>query len=121
MQGNTIKMLSAAAVLSLGAIGATMLPASAEQASEDGAEVQQFNSVAQSLTDAVGAAEGQSGATAMSAEFELEGQKPVYEVELVKADGTISTAVVDASTGEVKLTATSDDDDREDEEEDDNR
>lgn len=116
------KTILTAALVAVGLSGAGLTAAQASSGNEAGnaAEIQAFMT-AQSLTDAVKAAEAQTGGKAMDASFEtLKDGSAAYEVELVKADGSQIEALVKAD-GSVtaKAMAADDMDDHEDGEADD--
>lgn len=116
------KTILTAALVAVGLSGAGLTAAQASSGNEanNAAEIQAFMT-AQSLTDAVKAAEAQTGGKAMDASFEtLKDGSAAYEVELVKADGSQIEALVKAD-GSVtaKAMAAEDMDDHEDGEADD--
>jgi hypothetical protein len=100
-------------------LGATLIAATgfglAAQAgsnSDDAAEVQHFLASSQNLTQAIAAAEKAVGGKAMEAGWEGEtATAGAFEVVVVKADGTLSKAVV-AADGAVQVTAMADDNDQ---------
>lgn len=116
------KTILTAALVAVGLTGAGLTAAQASSGNEanNAAEIQAFMS-APSLTDAVKAAEANTGGKAMDASFEtLKDGSAAYEVELVKADGSQIEALVKAD-GSVTATAmaANDMDDHEDGEADD--
>ncbi len=108
MKRITVKTIATSALVSLGLLGAGTMAANAEShmSDDDIAEIQSFQSATQTLAQAVTAAEADTGGTAMSAEFEVEGTDgPAYKVEILMADGTTQTAMVDAMDGTVTAMA----------------
>lgn len=69
----------------------------------DDAEHRAFLTSKVSVADAAVAAEGETGARAMSVEFTKEDGAFVYEVELLDKDGTELEVLVDPNTGAVKV------------------
>lgn len=95
-------LLTLAAALSTGAVFAV----SAETTQATPAqEAQQFLSAPKTLSDAVAAAEGQTGARAISASYEAQNGTMAYMVELVAPDGTEQAVSVDATSGAVTVLA----------------
>lgn len=104
MKRKTILTLGSSTLLSLGLLGGAATMASAEQRtdSSDMAEVQAFMAAPGSITEAIAAAETQSGGKAVSAEFESDqANAGMYEVEIVMTDGTTSTLVMNPADGSV--------------------
>jgi uncharacterized membrane protein YkoI len=85
---------------------------------DDAAEHEAFKETTISLSTAAAAAEAQTGARAMSAEFAKDDGAFIYEVELLAADGTTLEAEVDAQTAAVLEVETEDGEDDEDDAED---
>lgn len=77
------------------------MAAGAASADDEAREIAAFRKAPVSLAGAIQKAEGHSGATAMSAEFEFEHGKGVYDVELLAADGTMLEVEIDADSDEV--------------------
>lgn len=102
-------------VLSLLAV-AGFAPAWADD-DDEAAEREAFKKTTITLSTAAAAAESQTGARAMSAEFTEDDGTFIYEVELLAADGTMLEAEVDARTAAVIEVETEDGEDEEDEEE----
>ncbi|AWZ01349.1 hypothetical protein RHODOSMS8_01814 [Rhodobiaceae bacterium] len=111
-----------AALIGLGAGGAAIAHSN-EGSSNDVAESRAFLSSSGSLSNAVAAAENETGARAMSADFGEEDGVFVYEIELLKPDGTELEAKVNAQNYSVLKVETeesdaADNDSDEDEDED---
>jgi uncharacterized membrane protein YkoI len=113
------KIALLAAALATGGAAVASAGQRSEEGKENQAEVQTFLGAPQTLTEAVAKAERETGGRAMDASFEVAKDKTaVYEVELIKPDGSQVTAMVDQS-GAVKLRATDEDHDDDGEHEDD--
>jgi uncharacterized membrane protein YkoI len=84
-------------------------------ADDEAAEREAFKKTTITLSAAAAAAESQTGARAMSAEFTEDDGKFIYEVELLAADGTVLEAEVDARTAAVLEVEYEDGEDEEDE------
>ncbi len=115
-----IKTFGASALLALGLLGGAATIAAADQhsSSNDAAEAQAFLAAPGTIGDAIKAAEANTGGKAMSASFESDGTTAgMYEVEIVKPDGTMMTAIVNPADGSVTAkpaSATDDDQNGED-------
>lgn len=103
------KRLGAAALAAMAI--AVAAPVLAHAGTDDRTEAKAFLASGMSIADAVSAAEAKGGGSAMSASWEpQEGRAMAFEVELAKADGTVTTMVVDPGTGRVTAAADRDDD-----------
>jgi len=92
--------------LGLGAAGSTAVLAKDSSDQQDKAEVQAFLKESASITDAIKAAESDTGGKAMSAEFDNEdSQTGSYEVEVAMTDGTTKTVAVGFDNGTAKVVA----------------
>ena len=97
--------------LGLGAAGSTAVLAKDSFDQQDKAEVQAFLKESASITDAIKAAESDTGGKAMSAEFDNEdSQTGSYEVEVAMTDGTTKTVAVGFDNGTAKVVAVQSDD-----------
>lgn len=105
MNRNTFKILTATTLIAPGAAaGATTALADSNQG--DKAEVQAFQAAKGSITDAIKAAEQNTGGKAMSAEFDNEDMAAgLYDVEIAMADGTTRTVAVNPADGSVTACA----------------
>ncbi|WP_171054648.1 PepSY domain-containing protein [Roseovarius arcticus] len=115
MQRKTFPNFGKIVLLSAALVTGGVALANAEQKSGEGKEnqmeVQTFLASPQSLGQAITAAEGETGGKAMDASFDLaKDNSGVYEVELVKPDGTQVEVIVDAK-GAVTVQAMVDDHD----------
>lgn len=99
----------AAAILVAGSVGGFAIAEAGSQ-DNDKAEHAAFLSSGVSLSDAVSLAETESGAKAISAEFDDEDGTFGYEIELLSADGTELEAKIDANSGTVLSIATDEQD-----------
>jgi len=109
-----ITVLGSAALLSATFAGGAMTAASAEtgKATDDAAEARSMLASGQSMAEAIAAAEESTGGKAIDASWESrDGSAGMFEVELVNADGTMTTARVNAD-GSVQIFAQSDDEAR---------
>lgn len=114
MKSGQVAKIGTAALLSLGVLGGTVSMASAEQNGDGQAEKQQFLASPRTLAQAIAAAEKESGGKAMDASWEAAGTAGapgLFEIELVKPDGTVVWAEVNSADGTVRTMAMAEDND----------
>jgi uncharacterized membrane protein YkoI len=116
MRKHLTTCLTATALVAAGFAGAA-LAKDMDRGHEDQAEHQAFSAAQVSLSDAIRVAESETGARAISAEFEDEDGDYVYAVELLGAGGTEYEVLVATSTPTV-IKSESENDDEEDDQED---
>ncbi|MFO1208588.1 MAG: PepSY domain-containing protein [Amaricoccus sp.] len=68
---------------------------------DDAREAKDFLGAGMTVAQAAAAAEKSNGGTAMGASWEPTKSGAAFEVELAKADGTVTTVLVDPGTGAV--------------------
>ncbi len=110
MKISKMTALGSAALLSLGVLGGTVATADAQALTGAANQVPQTSMDPQALTEAISAAEAQTGGKAVEADWE-DGQAGMVEVELMKPDGTTVTAMVNSADGSVQLMANDDTED----------
>lgn len=115
---HAMKKLGAAAMVAL-AVGAAV-PLAHAGSNDDATEAKAFLNSGMTLEQAIGAAEADRGGTAMSAAWEhADSGTMVFEVELAKTDGTVTTVQVDPANGSVTTMGAVDQDQDDDGETDD--
>lgn len=113
-----IKRAGAAAITLL-AVGLTAPTLAQAGSNDDPAEAKAFLASGMTIADAVSAAEAKVGGTAMSASWEPQNAQTMgFEVELAKADGTVTTVTVDPRSGSVTAAAARSDEGMEDDDHD---
>lgn len=112
MQRKTLTGLGAGTLMAISLLGGSAAMAQDQEDAGNAAELQAFQSAQVSLGEAISAAEKETGGKAMDAKFETgEGEGAMYEIEILKADGSQVYATVDPSDGSVQVSNSADDSD----------